>query len=156
MGSNGLSPPPEVFIFNALNNAIVTGPVNYNLAAASVSGDASRVLLRGADGILPGTDVYSRALSLTGHLPAGGGALASRDSSRAFVYRDDGTAGPRLEVFDLNGALTAGALYPLAKTVALADSPNTAGDQSVRLVSTADDSAVFVSGAARILVAPVN
>ena len=156
MGSNGLSPLPEVFIFNALNNAIVTGPVNYNLAAASVSGDASRVLLRGADGILPGTDVYSRALSLTGHLPAGGGALASRDSSRAFVYRDDGTAGPRLEVFDLNGALTAGALYPLAKTVALADSPNTAADQSVRLVSTADDSAVFVSGAARILVAPVN
>ena len=53
-------------------------------------------------------------------------------------------------------ALTAGALYPLAKTVALADSPNTAADQSVRLVSTADDSAVFVSGAARILVAPVH
>lgn len=149
MGSNGVSPAPEVYVFNALDNSTVRGPVNYNLSAVSVSGNASRVILQGVD-------VYSRSLSLTGHLPPGGGAAASRDSSRAFVYRDDGTAGPRIEIYDLNGALTTGALYPLAKTVALADSPNTAVGRRVELASTPDGSAVFVSGDARILVVPVN
>ncbi|MFL5312397.1 MAG: BACON domain-containing protein, partial [Myxococcales bacterium] len=149
MGSNGLSPAPEVSIFNALNDSIVRGPVDFNLFAVSVSGDAARVILQG-------TEVYSRALSLTGRLPAGGGAVASRDSSGAYVYRDDGDAGPRLEVFDLNGDLTAGALYPLLKTVRLADSPNTAAGGSVQMVPTPEDSAVFVSGNSRVLVVPVN
>jgi hypothetical protein len=149
MGSNGLSPEPEVFIFNALNDTAVTGTPRANLFAVSVSGDASRVILQGAD-------VYSRSLSLTGHVAFGGGALASRDATRAFVYRDDGSAGPRLEVYDLNGALQAGALYPVAKTVALPDSPNVAAGQSVQLASTPDDAAVFVSGNARLLVVPVN
>ncbi|MFL5455374.1 MAG: hypothetical protein ACJ78X_03125 [Myxococcales bacterium] len=149
LGSNGLSPEPEVFIFDALSDRTTTGPLRANLSAISVSGDASRVILQGAD-------VYSRALSLTGHVASGGGTLASRDSSRAFVYRDDGIAGPRIVVYDLNGALQAGALYPVAKTIALPDSPNTAAGGLVQMASTPDDGAVFVSGNARILVVPVN
>lgn len=149
MGSNGVSPAQRVTIFNALDNSSVDGPAAHNLWAASVSGDASRVILQG-------TAVYSRSLTLLGNLPSGGGVVASRDSSRAFVFRDDGAAGPRVEVYDLNGALTAGALYPLAKTVALTDSPSGAAGRRVEMATTPDDGAVFVSGDARILVVPVN
>lgn len=149
MGSNGLSPAPEVLIFDALSDTSTAGTPRANLSALSVSGDASRVVLQQID-------VYSRTLSLTGHVAGGGGTLASRDSTRAFVYRDDGIAGPRLDVYDLNGALQAGALYPVAKTIMLADSPNTAAGGSVQMASTPDDAAVFVSGNARILVVPVN
>jgi hypothetical protein len=148
MGSNGVSPAQPVYILNALDNSITSGPANYNLFAATVSGDASRVILQGAD-------VYSRSLSLTGHVPLGGGVVVSRDSSKAFVYRDDGAAGARVEVYDLNGALGAGALYPLAKTIPLASAPNGATGWRVQMAVTPDGSAVFVSGNARILVVPV-
>jgi hypothetical protein len=149
MGSNGVSPAQPVSILNALDNSVTSGPAAYNLYSATVSGDASRVLLEDAD-------VYSRSLSLTGHVPAGGGVVVSRDSSRAIVYRDDGTAGARLEVYDLNGALVAGALYPLAQTLKLADAPSGAAGRRVQLAMTPDGSAVFVSGDARILVVPVD
>lgn len=147
-GSRGVSPAQSVFIFDGLDDSFGEGPVAYSLFAASVSGNASRVLLQG-------TDVLSRSLSLTGRVPAGGGAAASRDSSRAFVYRDD-SPGPRVEVYDLNGALVIGGLYPLAKTITLADSPNLAAGSSVQIIPSADDSAVFVSGNAGLLVVPVN
>ena len=83
--------------------------------------------------------------------------MASRDSSRAFVYLDDGGQ-PRIVVYDLNGALQAGATYPVLKTINLADSPNAAGGSlyTISMATTLDDSAIFVSGNSRILVVPVN
>jgi len=149
-GSNGLSPAPEVKIFNSLTDTVTAGPINYNLFAATVSGDASRVILQNRD-------VYSRALTLTGNLGTGVGvALASRDSSRAFVYRDDGGQA-RIVVYDLNGALLPGAVYPVSQTIILADSPNasTGTYSAISMATTHDDSVLFVSGNRRILVVPV-
>lgn len=103
-GSDGVSPAQPVTTFDALTDSTAdSANVDYNLAAVSVSGDASRVILQN-------TDVYSGALVITGHLPAGSGgvALASRDSTKAFVYRDDG-ASPRIEVYDLTLPLQTGA-----------------------------------------------
>jgi len=84
-------------------------------------------------------------------------ALASIDSKRAFVYRTD-TAGAHLIVHDLNGALEAGALYPVLKAIDLTDSASAADDiyPSITMTSTPDDSAVFISGTHNILVVPVN
>ena len=82
---------------------------------------------------------------------------ASRDSSKAFVYRDDGNQ-PRIVVYDLDGALLPGALYPVVQTINLADSPNASSDQYfwISMTTTPDDKTLFVSGNARILVVPVN
>lgn len=147
-GSNGLSPTPPVQIFESLSNTTSTSLVHSNLTA--VSGDASRV-------ILDNRPVYSRSLTLRGNIPSGGVALASRDSSRAFAYRDD-APGPRLVVYDLNGALQSGALYPLLKTVMLPDSPNSASGfhRPVAMTSSLDDAVVFVSGDSKLLVVPVD
>jgi hypothetical protein len=110
------------------------------------------------DDSVMGVDVYSGSMTLLGHLPSTAGVvLASRDSSRAYVYRDDGSV-PRLDIYDLNGALGAGAVYPLLKTVNLTDSPNAASLNylSISLAETLDGNTVFVSGDSKIVVQPVN
>jgi hypothetical protein len=149
-GSNGISPPGGLIIYNPQSNSVSTSSIDVNLDAISVSGDASRV-------IVENTQLYSRSLTLLGNVPPGGVALASRDSSKAFVYRDD-PPGPRLTIYDLNGALQAGALFPLLRTIRLPDSPNvTNGDTSpIAMTSNADDSFVFLSGNRRMLVVPVQ
>ena len=112
-------------------------------------GDASRVVLQN-------TLVYSRTLTLLGNLPPNGVVLASRDSRRAFIYRDD-ESGPRLEVYDLNGMLQIGAFFPRLRTLRLPDLPNMARGtlQRISMTTTADDSFVFVSGDRKLLVVPV-
>ncbi len=149
-GSNGVSPAQTVEIFVSLSNTTFSSTTDFNLTAVSASGDASRV-------ILENRYVYSRSLTLTGNVPFHGVALASRDSSRAFVYVDD-AAGARLEVYDLNGPLQSGALYPLLKTVMLPDSANGTGSfhRPVTMTSSLDDGVVFVSGDSKLLVVPVN
>jgi len=153
-GSNGLSPEPEVKIFDAFTSTLSDAQaIRYNLSAASVSGNASRVILQNRD-------VYSGSLTLLGYLlPSGtvGATLASRSSARAYVYRDDGSD-PRIEIYDLNGPLQPGALYPLANTVDLPDSPNVvAGNYlMISLAESPDGRTLFVSGDRRILVVPVN
>jgi len=149
-GSNGVSPPQAIKIFNSLAHEIVDASPSYNLGAISVSSNASRVILQNVD-------VYSRALSLTGHLPPNALALASLDSSRAFVLGETG-AESRLIVRDLNGALGAGAVYPVLKAIDLADPPSSASGSpgSLTMSSLRDDSAVFVSGDRNILVVPVT
>lgn len=149
-GSNGVSPADDVVIYNPQSNTVSSTSVRFNLFAVSVSGDASHVILQN-------TSVYSRSLTLLGNLAPNGIALASRDSSRAFVYRDD-APGPRLDVYDLNGALQPGALFPVLRTIRLPHSPNTTngGFNAVTMTSNADDSLVFISGNRRLLVVPVN
>ena len=148
-GSNGISPAQTVGIFDALSGTMQSSTAAFNLHAVSVSGNASRVILQN-------TRVYGRSLLLTGNLPPRGVALASRDGSRAFVYAQD-APGPRLEVYDLNGPLQSGALYPLLATVMLPDSPNTASGfpPPVAMATSLDDTAVFVSGNSKLLVVPV-
>jgi cysteine-rich repeat protein len=139
-----------VQIFNSLSNTVSSSTTDLNVTAMSVSGNASRVILQDRY-------VYSRSLTLTGNIPLRGVALASRDSSRAFVYVEDAD-GPRLEVYNLNGPLQSGALYPLLRTVTLPDSANGAGDahSPVAMTSSPDDAVVFVSGDSKLLVVPVN
>jgi hypothetical protein len=148
LGSNGVTPEPQVFVYDALNDAATTGAPRANLSAISANRDASRVIFQGVD-------VYSRTLSLLGHLSAGRGALAARDTKKAFVYRDDGAAGPRLDLYDLNAPVTGG-LFPVKKTFLLPDLPNTEPGGPVQMAPTPGDTAVFVSGNARILVVPVG
>ncbi|WP_437673939.1 hypothetical protein [Sorangium sp. So ce131] len=149
VGGNGLSPPENVQIFNSLTNTFSYGPPAHSLVAVSVSGDASRVILQRYI-------VYSRALSLTGNLP-GGVALASRDSSRAFAYRDNGGR-PRLVVYDLNAEVTGDAQYPELSTIDLPDSPISPEGRrdAISMAATPDDRVVFVSGDRKLLVVPVE
>lgn len=148
-GSANISPDDTVEIFDALSSTISSSIVDINLTAVSVNNDASRVILDDAY-------VYNRTLIFTGNLPPFGAALASRDGSRAFVYFEDGTGG-RLEVYDLNGPLQSGAVYPRIKTVMLPDAANGTGyPYGVVMTSSLDDSAVFVSGISKLLVVPVN
>jgi len=149
-GGANTSPSQLVQIFESQSNTISNSTVDLNLTAVSVSGNASHV-------ILENTYVYSRSLTLTGNIPFGGVALASRDSSQAFVYVDD-AAGTRIEVYNLNGPLQSGALYPLLKTVMLPDSANGTGSfhRPVAMTSSLDDAVVFVSGDSKLLVVPVN
>jgi hypothetical protein len=73
------------------------------------------------------------------------------------VYVDDAVA-PRIEVYDLNGPLGPGALYPLLRTVMLPDSANGSGavHPPVAMTSSLDDASVFVAGDSKMLVVPVN
>jgi hypothetical protein len=73
------------------------------------------------------------------------------------VYVDDAAA-PRVEVYDLNGPLQPGALYPLLATVMLADSAHGSGPSHppVAMTSSVDDAIVFVAGDSKLLVVPVN
>jgi hypothetical protein len=150
IGSNGIFPADELTIYNPQSNTFSASSVDLNLFAISVSGDASHVILQN-------TTVYSKALVLLGNLPPGGVAVASRDSSRAYVYRDN-APGPRLSVYDLDGPLQAGAVFPLLRTIRLPHSPNAMnnGFGTVTLATSADDSQVFVSGDRRLLVVPVH
>jgi cysteine-rich repeat protein len=152
VGGSFMAPGSEqaVQIFNSLSNTMSSSTADLNLTAISVSRSASRVILQDRF-------VYSRSLTLTGNLPPRGAALASTDSSRAFVYIQDGS-GPRLEVYNLNGPLQSGALYPLLKTIPLADAANGAGASPppVAMTSSPDDAVVFVSGDSKVLVVPVN
>jgi hypothetical protein len=153
-GSNGVSPPQPIITYSAFDHTVSTNQaVTYNLDTASVSGNASRVILQG-------TDVYTAELTITGNLPAPAGAtLASRDSTRAYVYYDDVSGGgPRLAIYNLNGALQTGGLYPLLKTVTLADSANASPGQYgiIAMAETPDGNTVFISGNAKLLVVPVN
>jgi hypothetical protein len=120
-----------------------------NLNTLTVSGDASRVILQNEA-------VYSRSLSLTGNLASGGVALASRDSSEAFVYVESG-AQPSVVVYDLPCALLPGALYPVLATVPLSTSPNSVNGSlyDITMTSTPDDAVVFVSGDSVIVAVPV-
>jgi cysteine-rich repeat protein len=149
-GTSFMSVPEPVMIFDSLSNSMSTGNAEFNLEWVSVSDDASRVILQN-------THVYDRSLVLTGRLPPRGVSLASRDSSKAFLYVDD-VAAPRLEIYDLNGPLQAGALYPLLRTVMLPDSANGSGTSHppVAMTSSVDDAVVFVAGDSRMLVVPVN
>jgi hypothetical protein len=83
--------------------------------------------------------------------------LASRDSSRAFIYVED-TAGQRLDVYNLNGPLQSGALYPLLHTIALPDSANSGSGPHppVTMTSSLDDATVFISGDGKLLVVPAE
>jgi hypothetical protein len=145
-------------IFNSLtstwSSSVVVG---CNIDAISVSGNASRVILPNRLNTPPGLKVYGRSLTLLGGLPVRGVVLASWDSSRAFVFLED-TAGPRLEVYNLDVPRHTGGDYPLLKTVPVADSPNTPSGFHPPVVMTAsrDDSVVFISGDARLLVVPVD
>ncbi len=80
----------------------------------------------------------------------------SGDASKV-IYRDD-APGPRLTIYDLNGTLQAGAMFPLLRTVRLPDSPSVSNGSTspVSMISNADDSFVFVSGNRRMLVVPVT
>jgi len=150
-GTRNVSPAQPVKTYNSLNDTITDNTnVSYNLTDVTVSGDASVV-------ILEGVDVYSGSMTLLGHLPPNGKVLASRDSSKAYVYRDDGAA-PRLDIYDVHGPLGAGALYPLLKTVNLTDSPNSTSQHyfSISMAETPDGNTVFVSGDSKIVVQPVN
>lgn len=139
-------------IFSALTDTMTDSNVDFGLTAVSVSGNASTVILQN-------TNVYSAALVLTGELPPGSGgvALASRDSTKAFMYRDDGGS-PRIEVYDLTLPLQSGGLYQLTNTINLPDSPDTAPGnyQDISLTQTPDSTTVFVSGDSKILVVPVQ
>jgi hypothetical protein len=153
-GSNGLSPAQPIVTYSAFDHTVSTDQsVTYNLNAATVSGNASRVILQS-------TDVYAGALTITGNLPATPGTtLASRDSTRAYVYSDDAAGGgPRLAIYNLNGALQTGALYPLLKTVTLADAANASPGEYgiITMAETPDGNTVFISGNAKLLVVPVN
>jgi cysteine-rich repeat protein len=148
-GSSSLS-NESILMFDSLSSTSSPSVENFDLRSISISGDASRVIVNDYS-------VYSRSLRRTGGLPQRGVALASRDSNRAFLYVED-TAGPRLEIYDLNGPLQAGALYPLLRTVVLPDSANGLGSFHFPVVMTSslDDGAVFVSGDSKLLVIPVN
>ncbi|MDB5970083.1 MAG: hypothetical protein JWQ90_2533 [Hydrocarboniphaga sp.] len=149
-GSNGVSPAQSVFFMNALNNSISTGSASANLSGVSVSGTASKVVLQNAD-------VYSGSLSLLGHVPGGGVALASNNGARAFVYVQDDKGNAAIEVYDLNGTLTPGAVYPLLKRIALADQASVSfNTYTIKMASSLDDKTVFVAGDQRILVVPIN
>jgi hypothetical protein len=149
LGSNGIFPADTLDIYNPATNSFSGSSVALNLNAISVSGDASRVVLQN-------TLVYSRTLALLGNLRPNGIVHASRDSRRAFIYRDD-ESGPRLEVYDLNGTLEIGAFFPRLRTLRLPDLPNMARGtlDRISMTTTADDSFVFVSGDRKLLVVPV-
>jgi len=68
------------------------------------------------------------------------------------------TAGQRLEVYNLNGPLQSGAMYPLPDTIALPDSASSGQGPHppVTMTSSLDDRAVFISGDGKLLVVPVD
>ncbi len=150
IGDSGLPHAFPVVIFDALNNTVSDSVVDLDLTAITVSGDASRVILQNRF-------VYNRALTLTGNLPPSGVVLASRDASRAFIYVED-TGGQRLDVYNLNGPLQSGALYPLLRTIALPDSAHggTGPHPPVTMTSSLDDDTVFISGDGKLLVVPAE
>jgi len=144
IGGNGLSPAPQVFIYKSLDDSFTGAPVSYNLNDISVGGETSRVILQS-------TEVYSSSLVLLGSIPQGA-SVVSRDSSKAYVYRDDDSK-PRLEIYNLNGALGAGAVFPLVKTINLDPIlSNSSYYFQVKMAETPDGKSLFISGDLRIAV----
>jgi hypothetical protein len=96
--------------------------------------------------------VYDRSFDHIGNLPSKLFAVTAiaNDGSRAFVYAEDAAdGGPRLEIYDLNGALQPGALFPLRSTQLL---PDAAGATSMTV--SPDDSTVFIIGETKLLIVP--
>lgn len=145
-GDANLSPDQQLTIYNGQTGAFHTSTITDNLVAISVSDNASRVMLDNAT-------VYSGALVQLGSLPLGATAAVSRSGKRAFRYAEDG-AGPRVDIYDLEGQLDTHGVYPLLHTAAVADAA-LSGFGLVTITSTLDDSIVFVSGNRRVLVVPV-
>jgi cysteine-rich repeat protein len=150
-GSTSLHEP--ITSFDSLSRTFSSSTFDLELFAISVSENASRVITS----YFGNHKVYGRSLVLTGNLPGGGVALASRDSTRAFIYVED-AGSARLEVYNLDGALQPDALYPLLGTVMLPDAANGAGSSHppVAMTSNPDDTVVFISGDSKLLVVPVG
>jgi hypothetical protein len=152
-GIRGISPTQPIEVFSALNDSLVATNTAYEPLYITVSGDASRV-------ILDGQNVYSGSMTQLGNLPTTvQRVLLSRDSKRAYAYSETATAGAvELDIYDLTGALGAGALYPLLKAVPLADHPNAESNNpaAISMAETPDGQAVFISGDSKIIVQPVN
>jgi hypothetical protein len=150
-GTKNVSPAQAIGVISALNDSFSSNnSVSYNLIAVTVSGDASRVILN--------SDVYDGSLNLLAHMPASASkVLLSRDSTRAYAYNETAN-GAELDIYDLTGALGIGAIYPLLKTVTLADLPNaeTQNFAAIQMAETPDGKVVFVSGDKKIIVQPVN
>jgi hypothetical protein len=147
-GNSSFDPAPGLAVFDTLAGTLTPNGPDYYPSGISISANASRV-------IVENNWVLNRTLANTGNLgSAGGTALASRDSSRAFVYRDGGQ--PRLVIYDLNGSLQIGAVYPVLRTISLPDAASTNSSTYVSMTSTHDDSVVFISGNSKLLVVPVN
>jgi cysteine-rich repeat protein len=137
-------------IFESKSSTLTRSFPEGDVTSISVSDDASRVIVDGA--------VYSRALTHLGDLPPlRTQALASRDSTRAFVYASD-DASSRLEIYDLSSPPPSGGQYPLLRTVMLPDAASdpSAGDRTVAIASSPDDSVVFISSTSKLLVVPVR
>lgn len=145
-GSIGVFPPQPVKVYDALSRGIVDAAPTYDIRAVSVSSNASRVILQDVD-------VYTRDLSLLGHFSPNAGALASHDSSRAFVFAERGANGG-LVVHDLTAAPGADGFYPPLHELELPDPFRLSPGAPITLAGTHDDSAVFISGD-DILVVPV-
>jgi len=145
-GEANLSPDQQFTIYNGQTGTFNNSTIRDNVVSISVSDNASRVILDHAT-------VYSGALVQLGSLPLGATAVVSRSGKRAFLYAEDG-AGPRVDIYDLEGQLDTHGVYPLLHTIAVADAA-LSGFGLVTMTSTQDDSIVFVSGNRRILVVPV-
>lgn len=137
-------------IYDALSGT--TSDVSTSVLASyaiSLDRDGSRV-------ILDDRNVYDRAFRSTGNVPYHGpfATLISHDGGRAFIYAGDQQQ-PRVEVYDLNGPLQPGAMYPLIATIALPDAVNGANEYAMTVTSTPDDAVLFISGASKLLVVPI-
>jgi len=117
--------------------------------AFSIDGDGSRM-------ILDDRQVYNGAFRNTGNVPYQGpfATRISHDGSRAFIYPFTGR--PRIEIYDLNGPLQSGAMYPLIATIPVPDAANGANEYEMAMTSTPDDAVLFVSGASKLLVIPIQ
>lgn len=117
----------------------------------SVSGDGGRL-------ILSDSGVYDAAFTLLGHVPyeLPYASLISRDGGRAFVYAQR-WLGPQLNIYDLNAPPNGDGAFPLLRSIPLPD-PADRDDQwsSISMAATPDDSVVFVLGALKLLIIPVD
>lgn len=149
-GSNGIYPAQALIRYDGLTNLISYTPVALQLRSVCLSGDGSRVIAQN-------NLVYDRDLAQVGQVPEGGVALVSRDSTRAFVYREEGGS-PSLVVYDLAVNVGSGGTFPVLKTIPLADWPNvgTGNLDAIAMTGTPDDKIIFISGDARILVVPID
>jgi hypothetical protein len=111
--------------------------------------DTSRMLVNDSQ-------VFDRSFNLIGLLPTSAIDLTaiSNDGIRAFLYSQDAATDRPLEVFDLNGALQIGGLYPRLFTLTL---PNAAGAMFGHKITVGpDDSTVFIIGDTHLFVVPLR
>jgi cysteine-rich repeat protein len=138
-------------IYDTRTDSLSGATVNISIAyAISLSGDAGRV-------IMDDTQVYDRALGRLGNVAYHGSfaTIASTDGRRAFSYAQDAPH-TRIEVYDLDGALQTGAMYPLLSSLPVADNVNGANEYAMALALTPDDAVMFVAGASKLLVVPLR